>query len=64
MTGTMPSPLKELLDILWRRVVLLAEESCQDGELLRQVGSEPLSLQSSKLRLGGPGGGAVRKGSN
>lgn len=45
MTGTFPSSLKELLDVLRRRVVLLAEESCRD--------KEPLSLQSSELRLGG-----------
>lgn len=47
MTGTFPSSLKELLD------VLLAEESCRDGELLRRVGSELLSLHSSELRPGG-----------
>lgn len=45
MTGAFPSSLKELLDVLRRRVVLLAEESCRD--------EEPLSLQSSELRLGG-----------
>lgn len=46
-------PAKELVDVLQQRLVLLAEESCRDAELLRQVGSELLCLQSSELRLEG-----------
>lgn len=49
-----PRPhLQELLDVLQRRLVLLAEQRFRDEELLQQVGSELLSLQSSELRMVG-----------
>ncbi|XP_023143172.1 myosin-9 isoform X2 [Amphiprion ocellaris] len=44
---------QELVDLLQQRLVLLAEESCRDAELLRQVGSELLCLQSSEVKLEG-----------
>ncbi|XP_070769546.1 hyaluronan mediated motility receptor-like isoform X2 [Enoplosus armatus] len=44
---------QDLVDLLQQRVVLLAEESSRDGELLRQVGSELLCLQSSEVKLEG-----------
>ncbi|XP_035525112.1 leptin receptor overlapping transcript-like 1 isoform X1 [Morone saxatilis] len=44
---------QDLVDLLQQRVVLLAEESYRDGELLQQVGSELLCLQSSELKLEG-----------
>ncbi|KAM9849633.1 uncharacterized protein ACBR49_006914 [Aulostomus maculatus] len=42
-----------LVDLLQQRVVLLVEESSQDVELLQQVGSELLCLQSSEVKLEG-----------
>lgn len=39
------------MDVLRRRMVLLAEDSSRDAELLRQVSSELLSLQSSEVKL-------------
>lgn len=47
------SPLQELVDLLQQRVVLLVDESSRDAELLRQVSTELLSLQSSEARLEG-----------
>ena len=47
------SPLQDLAELLQQRVVLLVEESCRDAELLRQVGSELLCLQSSEVKLEG-----------
>ncbi|XP_044060988.1 protein BCAP isoform X2 [Siniperca chuatsi] len=44
---------QDLVDLLQQRVVLLAGESFRDGELLRQVGSELLCLQSSEVKLQG-----------
>ncbi|XP_075961436.1 uncharacterized protein LOC142964799 isoform X2 [Anarhichas minor] len=44
---------QDLVDLLQQRVVLLAEASSRDGELLRQVGSELLCLQSSEVTLEG-----------
>ncbi|KAM3612675.1 uncharacterized protein V6R79_012594 [Siganus canaliculatus] len=44
---------QELVDLLQQRVVLLLEESSRDEELLRQVGSELHSLQSSEVKLEG-----------
>lgn len=44
---------QDVVELLQQRMVLLAEESSRDTELLRQVGSELLSLQSSELRLQG-----------
>ncbi|XP_074530765.1 uncharacterized protein LOC141793796 [Halichoeres trimaculatus] len=41
------------VDLLQQRLVLLAEESSQDVELLRQVGTELLCLQSSEVKLEG-----------
>lgn len=41
------------MDLLQQRVVLLVQESSHDGELLRQVSTELLSLQSSEVRLEG-----------
>lgn len=41
------------MELLQQRVVLLVEESARDGELLRQVGSELLCLQSSEVKLEG-----------
>ena len=45
--------LQDLVELLQQRVVLLVEESARDGELLRQVGSELLCLQSSEVKLEG-----------
>ncbi|TKS72078.1 Leptin receptor overlapping transcript-like 1 [Collichthys lucidus] len=42
-----------LVDLLQQRVVLLVKESSRDEELLRQVGSELLCLQSSEVKLEG-----------
>ncbi|MEQ2298164.1 hypothetical protein AMECASPLE_002351 [Ameca splendens] len=42
-----------LVDVLQQRVVLLAEESRQDVELLQQVNSELVCLQSSEVMLEG-----------
>lgn len=47
------SPLQDLVDLLQQRVVLLVEASSRDGELLRQVGSELMCLQSSEVKLEG-----------
>ncbi|XP_029917194.1 protein Hook homolog 3 isoform X2 [Myripristis murdjan] len=44
---------KELVDFLRQRVVLLAEASCRDAELLQQVSSELQCLQGSELQLEG-----------
>ncbi|XP_041800607.1 rootletin isoform X2 [Chelmon rostratus] len=44
---------EDLVDLLQQRVVLLVEESSRDGELLQQVGSELLCLQSSEVKLEG-----------
>nr|XP_046262912.1 golgin subfamily A member 6-like protein 4 isoform X2 [Scatophagus argus] len=44
---------QELVDLLQQRVVLLVKESCRDGELLQQVSSELLFLQSSEVKLEG-----------
>ncbi|XP_038555845.1 girdin isoform X1 [Micropterus salmoides] len=44
---------QDLVDLLQQRVVLLAEESFRDGELLHQVRSELLCLQSSEVKLEG-----------
>ncbi|XP_008289400.1 hyaluronan-mediated motility receptor [Stegastes partitus] len=44
---------QDLVDLLQQRVVLLAEESSRDVELLRQVGTELLCLQSSEVKLEG-----------
>ncbi|XP_042273926.1 uncharacterized protein LOC121901284 isoform X1 [Thunnus maccoyii] len=44
---------QDLVDLLQQRVVLLAEESSRDAELLQQVGSELLCLQSSEVKLEG-----------
>ncbi|XP_029965312.1 uncharacterized protein LOC115401222 [Salarias fasciatus] len=44
---------QDLLDLLQRRLALLAEESSRDGELLQQVSSELLCLQSSEGKLEG-----------
>ncbi|CAJ1059168.1 daple-like protein isoform X3 [Xyrichtys novacula] len=41
------------VDLLQQRLVLLAEESSRDVELLRQVGTELLCLQSSEVKLEG-----------
>ncbi|XP_039976485.1 uncharacterized protein LOC120785676 [Xiphias gladius] len=46
-------PTVDLVDVLQRRVALLVEESSRDAELLRQVGSELLCLQSSEVKLEG-----------
>uniref|UniRef100_UPI0037E7816D coiled-coil domain-containing protein 157-like n=1 Tax=Semicossyphus pulcher TaxID=241346 RepID=UPI0037E7816D len=43
----------DLVDLLQQRAVLLAEESSRDAELLRQVSSELLCLQSSEVKLEG-----------
>lgn len=45
--------LQDLVDLLQQRLVLLAEESSRDADLLRQVGSELLCLQSSEVKLEG-----------
>ncbi|XP_051276676.1 disks large homolog 5 isoform X2 [Dicentrarchus labrax] len=42
---------QDLVDLLQQRVVLLAEESSRDEQLLQQVGSELLCLQSSEVKL-------------
>ena len=47
------SVVQDLVHMLQQRVGLLVEESCRDVELLRQVGSELLCLQSSEVKLGG-----------
>ncbi|KAM6923417.1 uncharacterized protein FYW49_005846 [Xenentodon cancila] len=44
---------QELVDLLQRRVVLLVRENSQDTELLQQVSSELLCLQSSEVKLEG-----------
>ncbi|XP_030000892.1 kinesin-II 85 kDa subunit-like [Sphaeramia orbicularis] len=44
---------QDLVHLLQQRMVLLAEESFRDAELLRQVGSEVLCLQNSEVRLQG-----------
>ncbi|XP_036934031.1 shootin-1 [Acanthopagrus latus] len=44
---------QELVELLQQRVVLLVEESARDGELLRQVSTELLCLQSSEEKLEG-----------
>ncbi|XP_060903672.1 liprin-alpha-1 isoform X2 [Labrus mixtus] len=44
---------QDLVDMLQQRFVLLAEESFRDAELLRQVGTELLCLQSSEVKLEG-----------
>ncbi|XP_078116178.1 uncharacterized protein LOC144524074 isoform X1 [Sander vitreus] len=44
---------QDLVNLLQQRVVLLAEASSQDTELLRQVSSEMLCLQSSEVKLEG-----------
>ncbi|XP_034545983.1 coiled-coil domain-containing protein 114 isoform X2 [Notolabrus celidotus] len=41
------------VDLLQQRLVLLAEESSQDMELLRQVGTDLLCLQTSEVKLEG-----------
>lgn len=41
------------MELLQQRVVLLVEESARDGELLRQVSTELLCLQSSEEKLEG-----------
>lgn len=41
------------MELLQQRVILLAGESERDAELLRQVCSELLCLQSSEVRLEG-----------
>ncbi|XP_018558557.1 filamin A-interacting protein 1-like isoform X1 [Lates calcarifer] len=44
---------QDLVDLLQQRVVLLVEASSRDAELLRQVSSELLCLQSSEVKLEG-----------
>ncbi|XP_061582106.1 centrosomal protein of 83 kDa isoform X2 [Cololabis saira] len=44
---------QELVDLLQQRVGLLVEESSRDTELLQQVSSELLCLQSSEVKLEG-----------
>ncbi|KAF1385071.1 hypothetical protein PFLUV_G00126770 [Perca fluviatilis] len=44
---------QDLVNLLQQRVVLLAEASSQDAEVLRQVSSEILCLQSSEVKLEG-----------
>ncbi|XP_026185777.1 uncharacterized protein LOC113144174 isoform X2 [Mastacembelus armatus] len=44
---------QEQVDLLQQRVALLVEESFRDAEVLRQVGSELLCLQSSEVKLEG-----------
>lgn len=46
------SPLQDLVDLLQQRMVLLAEESSRDVELLQQVSTELLCLQSSEVKMG------------
>ncbi|KAM4585687.1 uncharacterized protein V3H82_004663 [Fundulus diaphanus] len=45
--------LQNLVDVLQQRLVLLAEESRRDVELLQQVSSELACLQSSEVKLEG-----------
>ena len=45
--------LQDLVSALQQRVGLLARESSRDEELLRQVGSELMCLQSSEGKLEG-----------
>ncbi|XP_043983068.1 shootin-1 isoform X2 [Gambusia affinis] len=45
--------LQILVDVLQQRMVLLAEESRRDVELLQQVNSELMCLQSSEVQLEG-----------
>lgn len=47
------SLLQDLVHRLQQRLLLLAEASSRDGELLRQVGTELLCLQSSEVELEG-----------
>ncbi|CAK6965351.1 thyroid receptor-interacting protein 11 isoform X2 [Scomber scombrus] len=42
---------QDLVDLLQQRVVMLAEENLRDVELLRQVRSELLCLQSSEVKM-------------
>ncbi|XP_071776362.2 uncharacterized protein LOC139927945 isoform X1 [Centroberyx gerrardi] len=44
---------QDLVEFLQQRVILLAEEASRDAELLQQVSSELLSLQSSEVQLEG-----------
>lgn len=44
---------QDLVDLLQQRVVLLVEASARDEELLQQVSSELLCLQSSEVKLEG-----------
>ncbi|XP_062414574.1 uncharacterized protein LOC134107135 isoform X1 [Pungitius pungitius] len=44
---------QDLVGRLQQRLLLLAEASSRDGELLRQVGAELLCLQSSEAKLEG-----------
>ncbi|XP_076595197.1 uncharacterized protein LOC143325770 isoform X1 [Chaetodon auriga] len=44
---------QDLVHLLQQRVVFLVDESSRDGELLQQVGSELLCLQSSEVKLEG-----------
>ncbi|XP_034038080.1 uncharacterized protein LOC117520855 [Thalassophryne amazonica] len=44
---------QDLVNLLRQHVVLLVEEGSRDAELLQQVGSELLCLQSSEVRLEG-----------
>ncbi|XP_019959342.2 hyaluronan-mediated motility receptor-like isoform X1 [Paralichthys olivaceus] len=44
---------QDLVHLLQQRVGLLVEESSRDAEVLRQVGSELLCLQSSEVKLEG-----------
>lgn len=46
-------PPQDSVNILQQRLVLLVEESSRDTEVLRQVGSELLCLQSSEVKLEG-----------
>lgn len=46
-------PPQDLVDLLRQRLVLLVEESSRDTEILQQVGSELLCLQSSEVKLKG-----------
>lgn len=42
---------QDLVNLLQQRMVLLVEASSWDAELLRQVGTELLCLQSSEVKL-------------
>ncbi|KAM9375759.1 uncharacterized protein KZ484_008291 isoform 2-T2 [Pholidichthys leucotaenia] len=44
---------QDLMNLLRQRLVLLAEVSSRDAEMLRQIGSELLCLQSSEVKLEG-----------